>query len=118
MVLAVDDAGLVSTSSPVVKGQLPRSKELPKGVKNLNVYVSREYKYIELNWSVIGENAKRYLLYKAGSDGKLTLIATLPADKKKYVDEDVQPSHTYRYAVKVVYESGKGSKLENIEAVY
>lgn len=117
-VQAVDEAGLVSPLSAVVKGEIPRSKEAPRGVKNLNVYISREYKYIELNWSNGEDNAKRYLLYKAGNDGKLTLIATLPADKKKYVDEEVQPSHTYRYAVKVVYENGKGSKLEKIEAVY
>lgn len=115
---AVDGANLVSAVSPELEGNLPAGKTLKKGVSNFNVYVSREYKYIELNWQNSDEEASEYRLYKAVGAGKVTLIATLPADKKKYVDESLKANTTYHYAVKIVYKNGTGSAMQEVEAAY
>ena len=115
---AVDDANLVSEMSPAVVGSVPSGSELKKGVHNLNTYVSRQYKYIELNWQSGDDAASEYWLYKAAGAGKLSLIATLPVATKKYVDEDLRAATHYRYAIKVVYKNGTGSQLEKIEVAY
>ena len=115
---AVDDGNLVSEMSVPLSGTMPKSDELKKGVRNFNTYISKQYKYIELNWQDNDQETNEYWLYRANGTEKMTLIATLPATTKKYVDEDLRNSTTYRYAIKVVYKDGTGSKMEKTEATY
>jgi fibronectin type 3 domain-containing protein len=115
---AIDDAGLVSALSPAFVGMVPESSELKKGVRNFNTYVSKQYKYIELNWQDNDEATNEYWLYKAVGTGKFTLIATLPGSTKKYVDENLRNAVSYHYAIKVVYKDGTGSKMEKTEVTY
>lgn len=117
-VQAVDGANLVSPLSLEVSGSLPENKTLKKGVNNFNVYVARQYKYIELNWQNNDDATSEYRLYRATGTGKITLIAALPAASKKYVDENLKANTTYRYAIKVVYKDGKGSGMQQLEAAY
>jgi hypothetical protein len=115
---AMDDANLLSRLSAVLSENVPKDRALKKGVRNFNTYVSREYKYIELNWQDNDAATNEYWLYRASGNGKLTLIVTLPGKTRKYVDEDLRASTSYRYAIKVVYKDGTGSKMEKTAVTY
>jgi hypothetical protein len=111
-----DSIGLHAISLPV-SVYIP-ADERKKGIRNLNAYTTQQYKYIELNWSNNETDAKQYWIYRSSAGQPLTLVASVPANKKIYVDEEIRPNSVYKYAVKVLYKNGRSSKLAKLDVNY
>lgn len=90
-------------------------------ITKFNVYIAKEYKYIELTWWTGNtDNVSEYQLYRVSnkSNGAIRLVTSLPANIKRYVDEDITSNTIYTYYLKVLYKSGKSSKFTKVEASY
>ncbi|MBS4044649.1 MAG: hypothetical protein KGZ59_12660 [Chitinophagaceae bacterium] len=117
---AIDYGNLKSTPSFTYSASIVRNTEsLRKTLKNINAFVSRQYKYIELNWQLSEPEAEEIWIYKAiaGSD-EIALMANLKINQNKYIDEDIAPNTKYAYYFKVVYKDGSASKFEKLEVEY
>ncbi|MBN8838108.1 MAG: fibronectin type III domain-containing protein [Sphingobacteriia bacterium] len=117
-VQAVDEGNLKSAISDPKSVYIEKAATALKGVKNIAPYVARQYKYIELSWQNNEPEANQYWVYRSSPGEELALVKVLPANIKRYVDEDVKNGATYKYAIKVVYKNGKSSKMERVEVAY
>lgn len=103
-----DDAGLRSERSNVVSGQLVGAS-VRSGVQGLVGEFDKAGKRVVVRWNPATEAAE-YYLYKAIGDAEPTLYRSV-ANVKEFVDTEVFPGNSYRYAVKVVGSDGKESTL-------
>ncbi len=118
---AVDFGNLKSSFSAPFTAKVAKTDTKNKAINNLNAYVSHDKQYIELNWGVSKiENVSQYLIYRTINNNEQTvsLIATLPADKKIFDDNDVKLNSIYTYYIKAIYKAGGYSNLEKIEVTY
>ena len=118
---AVDFGNLKSNFSAPFTAKVAKTDTKNKAINNLNAYVSHDKQYIELNWGVSKiENVKEYLIYRTvnNNEQNVSLIATLPADKKIFDDSDVKLNSVYTYYIKAIYKAGGYSNLEKIEVIY
>lgn len=118
---AVDFGNLKSNFSASFNAKIAKADTKNKAINNLNAYVSHDKQYIELNWSVNKiENVKEYIIYRSvnNNEQNVSLIATLPADKKIFDDNDVKLNSVYTYYIKAIYKAGGYSNLEKIEVTY
>lgn len=118
---AMDFGNLKSSFSQPFNAKVPKPDIKNKAINNLNAYVSHDKQYIELNWSVSKvENVSEYLIYRTinNNEESVSLIATLPADKKIFDDNDVKLNTVYTYYIKAIYKAGGYSNLEKLEVVY
>ena len=109
---------MVSPLTETLSASVAKAEEVKKGVKNIVSYVSTLNKYIELSWQNNEEDANEYWIYRSSAGQELSLVSVLPSTKKRFVDEDVKPSSSYKYAIKVLYKDGRSSKMERIEVAY
>lgn len=118
---AVDFGNLKSSFSTPFTARIAKGDTKNKAINNLNAYVSHDKQYIELNWSVSKtDNVKEYQIYRSVNNDlqNVNLIATLPADKKIFDDNDVRLNSVYTYYVKAIYKAGGYSNPEKIEVTY
>ena len=117
---AVDFGKLKSVYSGSYSTEITKRVEyVKKSIKNFNSYISRPYKYIELNWQLNEPSTEEIWIYRSLSGTEeVALIANLAGNVNKYVDEDVTPNSKYIYYIKVVYKDGSGSKMEKLEVEY
>ena len=87
-------------------------------MRNIVSYVSTLNKYIELSWQNSEQDAIEYWIYRSSAGEELSLFSVLPSTKKRYVDEDVKPSSSYKYAIKILYKDGRSSDMVRIEVNY
>ena len=105
---AADDAGLRSERSNIVDAQLVAATER-SGVQGLVGQFDQASKHVVVRWNAT-DGAAEYYLYKAIGDAEPTLYRSV-ANTKEFVDTEVFPGNTYRYAVKVVGSDGRESGL-------
>jgi len=115
---AVDYGALLSPRTDPLSTSVAKAEKIKKGVRNIVSYVSTLNKYIELSWQSNEEDAIEYWIYRSSAGQELSLVSVLPSSKKRFVDEDVKPSSSYKYAIKVLYKDGRSSKMERVEVVY
>jgi hypothetical protein len=114
----VDQGNLKSNISEVMSINIPKAEGVKKGIKNLASYVATQYKYVELSWQNNETEAKEFWIYRSSPGQELSLIRMQNANQKRFVDEDVNRSNTYTYAIKVLYNDGKSSLMEKIVVNY
>lgn len=118
---AVDFGNLKSIFSASFSAKIAKTDTKNKAINNLNAYVSHDKQYIELNWGVNKiENIKEFLIYRTvnNDEQNVSLLATLPADKKIFDDSDVKLNSVYTYYIKAIYKTVGYSNLEKIEVIY
>ncbi len=121
-IAAIDKGDLISVFSDSIKSKITTVEKVEDQViTKFNVYIAKEYKYIELTWWTGNtDNVSEYQLYRVSnkSNGAIRLVTSLPANIKRYVDEDIASNTIYTYYLKVLYKSGKSSKFTKVEASY
>ncbi|MFT5821449.1 MAG: fibronectin type 3 domain-containing protein [Crocinitomix sp.] len=87
---------------------------------NFSGVVNREGKVITLAWGLNSvEPIYSIQIYRAKNEGKFKLHYTIREDVTTYEDLKLSPNNVYHYKVKVVYQSGKSSKMSGaVEIVY
>ncbi|MDB5229752.1 MAG: hypothetical protein JWN76_557 [Chitinophagaceae bacterium] len=117
---AVDFGNLKSNFSAPFNVKVAKADAKNKAINNLNAYVSHDKQYIELNWSVTKTDIQEYIIYRSvnNNDQDVSLIATIPADKKIFDDNDVKLNSVYTYYIKAIYKTAGYSNMEKIEVVY
>jgi len=81
---------------------------------------NRVDKHIELKW-LTANNDPIYSVqvYRAINEGSFKLYKTLRENIDAYIDSELSPNNEYHYKIKVVYQSGKSSKLsEGVHVMY
>ena len=117
----MDFGNLKSSFSQPFNAKVPKTDAKNKAINNFNAYVSHDKQYIELNWGVSKiVNVSEYLIYRTvnNNEQSVSLIATLPADKKIFDDNDVKLNTVYTYYIKAIYKAGGYSNLEKLEVAY
>lgn len=117
-VQAIDMGKLKSQVSEPISVTLEKASTAFKGIKSIVPFVSRQYKYIELSWQNSEPDAETFWVYRTSPGQDLSLVKVIPAKTKKYVDEDVVAGTVYKYAIKVVYNNGRSSRMERVEVNY
>ncbi len=107
---AMDDDGLRSPYSTPHQGRAYPAF-WGDGLKEFTVEKDKEKVVALLSWQFTSQKSARIWLYRAYNDGSLQLITTLPTSETKFPDTAVQSGRRYRYAAKVVYESGAESAM-------
>jgi fibronectin type 3 domain-containing protein len=111
-VVATGANGLKSFSPQAIELDIQVSEEA-NAVSGFRFYVDRNHHYIELFWRK-HEKAKLYRIYKAESDGALSLWKEPDASVNRIVDETVSPGEKYTYVIVYVTEEGRTSKSKSI----
>lgn len=111
---ASDDVGLRSERSNVVSAQVVGAS-VRSGVQGLVGEFDKAGKRVVIRWNSAVEGAE-YYLYKSIGNAEPTLYRSV-ANVKEFVDTEVFPGNTYRYAVKVVGSDGKESMLTSTEKI-
>lgn len=106
---AGDDAGLRSERSNIVNAQLVTAAER-SGVEGVRGEFDKASKRVVVRWNPTEADAECYL-YKAIGDAQPTLYRSVAANAGEFVDTEIFPGNTYRYAVKVVGRNGEESAL-------
>jgi hypothetical protein len=117
---AVDSSNLKSELSLSLSYIAKKQAQKVKSITNLNVYVSREKKYIELNWNLSNTDIIEVLIYRAlnRNENEVSLIATLPASRKIYDDENIKENTLYTYYLKAVFRNGGSSEIQKIDVEF
>lgn len=117
---AIDSSNLTSSFSLIISLIAEQKPDKQKHITNLNSYVSREKKYIELNWNVPNPNVSEIQIYRVenNNNDRVLLIATLPASKKIFDDENIVENNIYTYYLKPVFKNGKSAEFVKIDVVY
>jgi hypothetical protein len=117
---AVDSSNLKSDLSSTMSYFAKKPVQKVKSITNLNAYVSREKKYIELNWSLSNPDIVEVLIYRAENrnENEVSLIATLPASRKIYDDESIKENTLYTYYLKAVFRNGGSSEFQKIDVEF
>ncbi len=117
---AVDSSNLKSELSLALSYIAKKPAQKVKTFTNLNAYVSREKKYIELNWNLSNADVVEVLIYRAENrnENEVSLIATLPASKKIYDDESIKENTLYTYYIKAVFRNGGSSEFQKIDVEF
>lgn len=89
-------------------------------ITNLNSYVSRDKKYIELNWNVPNQDILEVVIYRVENrqENQIIMLATVPASTKIYDDENIRENTIYTYYLKPVFKNGKSAEFVKIDVVY
>ncbi|TAG10239.1 MAG: hypothetical protein EAZ41_08155 [Sphingobacteriia bacterium] len=117
---AVDSSDLKSEVSLTLSFIAKKQVQKVKTITNLNAYISREKKYIELNWNLNNSDIVEVVIYRAENrnESQVSLIATLPASRKIYDDENIKENTLYTYYLKAVFKTGGASELQKIDVEF
>jgi len=117
---AIDSSNLKSNFSSVITFYAPQKPEKIKTITNLNSYVSRDKKYIELNWNVPNTDIVEIMIYRIQNrdENNALLLATIPATTKIYDDENIKENNIYTYYLKPVFKNGKSGDFVKIDVDY
>jgi hypothetical protein len=87
---------------------------------NIIATVNREEKLITLSWNLNAvEPIYSIQIYRSKNEGKFKLLQTIREEVSAYEDKNLSPNNVYHYKIKLVFKSGKSSKMsEGIEVVY
>lgn len=114
--IAADEALNAAVSNPVNVVYELGYRPAPKGIKG---EVNREGKYISLSWKTIMEPIYAIQIYRAKNDGEFRLYKTIRENSSEYQDVGLSINNVYHYKIKVMYKSGKSSKMSDaISVVY
>ncbi len=118
--LAIDSSDLKSEVSLTLSFIAKKQVQKVKTITNLNAYISREKKYIELNWNLNNSDIVEVVIYRAENrnESQVSLIATLPASRKVYDDENIKENTLYTYYLKAVFKTGGSSELQKIDVEF
>ncbi len=113
----IDSSGLQSDFSNISTYIAAKVTAKVKTITNLNAYISREKKYIELNWSLFNTDVSEILIYRVENrnEAQVNLLATLPSSKKIFDDENIKGNTTYTYYLKAVFKDGGMSDFFKID---
>jgi hypothetical protein len=109
--LAIDDSGLYSSSSPVVSLFVPKSS-LKSGVKGFFGKADYKGNQIQLNWEYNEKEVLHFELYKAPGAMPLQLMQEVPAANREFKDMTVAVNTVYKYGIRAVFKDGRYSKME------
>lgn len=114
---AMDDDGLYSEYALPLKGRKPFTKAIG-GITTINTAFDEEQEKVKIQWNFtppteapLADLDYRFIIYKAMSDKPMQRLIQLRSKDPIYMDDKIEGEQEYRYAIMVVYENGKKSKL-------
>lgn len=115
---AKDDDGLLSAYSTAHAGRAyPSPKGL--GIQQFKAEKDKDKTQALLSWQLRKTAPARVFIYRAYNDGTMRLLQSTEAAAGTFSDAEVESGRTYRYAAKVVYDSGAESDMSNtVELVF
>ena len=81
------------------------------------VEIQQKETSIQVSWKSPLEGVKHYVIYRSKDGSSMSSIASVQANELSYTDIRLLGSGDYRYAVKIVYENGTSSALEESVAL-
>ncbi|WP_103069814.1 fibronectin type III domain-containing protein [Aquimarina sediminis] len=115
--ITVDQSGLESEPTPPIIINIPGQLIKP-GIKGLYATVDREQKFIDLTWRFNSEAAVEIQVYRKSIEESFTLYKRLAPENNRWIDQNLIPNTTYRYAFKAVFNDGSVSEWKEIEVKY
>lgn len=117
---AIDSSNLRSNFSKSLEFVAPKQPVKVRTITNLNSYVSRDKKYIELNWNVPNPDILEIVIYRVENrqEDQIVMLATVPGSVKIYDDENIKENTLYTYYLKPVFKNGKSAEFVKIDVVY
>jgi hypothetical protein len=104
--VAVTEGGLASPSSPAVAIRAP-ARKIEQGVfLDFSAKISRDKRYIELQWKHTMKSVKEFQLYRSESATRPSLWKVLKGFESSVADNDVKINVHYEYIIRAILENG------------
>ncbi len=113
MILAIDDAGLVSDTTPTffVKQMIEPVKP---SVQNLEAIVSQANKMVKLKWAYSYSGVKKYTIYRKSLEGSLKYQGSVPGTTKEFYDKRMlKAGEHYEYKIMALFYDGTKSMISD-----
>jgi hypothetical protein len=109
-IYAKDKSNLISTPSPEVAIFVPQSSVMP-AVKGFYAQPNAATNSIDLSWEYNATGVESFEIYKATADEPMQLMQMVTAKTKKLSDSSITINTTYKYAIRVLFNDGRISKM-------
>jgi hypothetical protein len=109
-IYAKDKSNLISTPSPEIAIFVPQSSVMP-AVKGFYAQPNVSTNSIDLSWEYNATGVESFEIYKATADEPMQLMQMVTAKTKKLSDSSITINTNYKYAIRVLFNDGRISKM-------